>query len=47
MVVDEQNNFKEDNFNSAMSVLKSAGDAAKGDAGNIGRKGGTKVLLAV
>ena len=42
MVVDEQSNFKEDNFNTAMSVLKTAGDAAKGDAGNIGKKGGTK-----
>ena len=42
MVVDEQSNFKEDNFNTAMSVLKNAGDAAKGDAGNIGKKGGTK-----
>ena len=42
MVVDEQSNFKEDNFNTAMSVLKTAGDAAKGDSGNVGRKGGTK-----
>lgn len=38
LVVDEKGNFKEDNFNTAMNVLLSAGDAAKGD--QRGRKGG-------
>lgn len=38
LVVDEKGNFKEDNFNNAMNVLLSAGDAAKGD--QRGRKGG-------
>ncbi|RWS12921.1 superkiller viralicidic activity 2-like 2 [Dinothrombium tinctorium] len=42
LVVDESGNFREDNFNVAMSVLQNAGDAAKGDAANKGRKGGIK-----
>ncbi|XP_033636564.1 exosome RNA helicase MTR4-like [Asterias rubens] len=42
LVVDEKGEFRQDNFNSAMSVLRDAGDAAKGDAMNKGRKGGTK-----
>lgn len=42
LVVDEKGQFKEDNFNSAMNVLATAGDAAKGDFGNKGRKGGIK-----
>ncbi|XP_060568728.1 exosome RNA helicase MTR4-like [Ruditapes philippinarum] len=40
LVVDENGEFKEENFNTAMSVLKEAGDAAKGDIK--GRKGGFK-----
>lgn len=40
LVVDEKGVFKEDNFNSAMTVLANAGDAAKGD--QKGRKGGVK-----
>ena len=32
--------FREENFNTAMSVLRDAGDAAKGD--QRGRKGGFK-----
>lgn len=40
LVVDENGNFKEDNFNTAMNVLLSAGEAAKGD--QKGRKGGVK-----
>lgn len=40
LVVDENGNFKEDNFNTAMNVLLNAGDAAKGD--QKGRKGGVK-----
>lgn len=40
LVVDENGNFKEDNFNTAMNVLLNAGDAAKGD--QKGRKGGAK-----
>lgn len=40
LVVDENGNFKEDNFNTAMNVLLNAGDAAKGD--QRGRKGGVK-----
>lgn len=35
-----QGEFREENFNTAMSVLKDAGDAAKGD--QRGRKGGMK-----
>ena len=42
MVVDETGTFKEDNFNLAMSKLRAAGDAAKGDSGNRGRRGGMK-----
>lgn len=38
LVVDEKGQFKEDNFNTAMNVLQSSGDAAKGD--QRGRKGG-------
>ena len=30
LVVDEQGNFREDNFNTAMSSLLSAGDSSKG-----------------
>lgn len=40
LVVDEKGVFKEDNFNSAMNVLATAGDAAKGD--EKGRSGGIK-----
>ena len=40
LVVDEQGQFREDNFNTAMNVLQNAGDAAKGD--KMGRKGGMK-----
>ncbi|ETN68086.1 helicase [Anopheles darlingi] len=40
LVVDEKGQFKEDNFNTAMNVLQSAGEAAKGD--QKGRKGGLK-----
>ena len=40
LVVDENGNFKEDNFNTAMNVLLNAGEAAKGD--QRGRKGGIK-----
>lgn len=40
LVVDENGNFKEDNFNTAMNVLLTVGDAAKGD--QKGRKGGVK-----
>ncbi|KAG8195554.1 hypothetical protein JTE90_002180 [Oedothorax gibbosus] len=42
LVVDEKGNFREENFNTAMQVLQVAGGAAKGDAGNRGRKGGFK-----
>ena len=35
-----QGDFREENFNTAMSVLREAGDAAKGD--QRGRKGGGK-----
>uniref|UniRef100_A0A182Y5L2 Helicase ATP-binding domain-containing protein n=1 Tax=Anopheles stephensi TaxID=30069 RepID=A0A182Y5L2_ANOST len=40
LVVDERGQFKEDNFNTAMNVLQTAGEAAKGD--QKGRKGGLK-----
>ncbi|XP_067842027.1 exosome RNA helicase MTR4 isoform X1 [Heptranchias perlo] len=40
LVVDENGDFREDNFNTAMQVLRDAGDLAKGDPK--GRKGGTK-----
>lgn len=40
LVVDEKGVFKEDNFNTAMNVLQTAGDAAKGD--EKGRGGGIK-----
>ncbi|MGH0168932.1 UNVERIFIED_CONTAM: hypothetical protein FKN15_055848 [Acipenser sinensis] len=40
LVVDESGEFREDNFNTAMQVLRDAGDLAKGD--QKGRKGGTK-----
>lgn len=40
LVVDEKGLFKEDNFNTAMNVLQTVGDAAKGD--EKGRKGGIK-----
>lgn len=35
-----QGDFREENFNTAMSVLQEAGDAAKGD--QRGRRGGSK-----
>lgn len=41
LVVDEKGQFKEDNFNAAMNVLATAGDAAKGDQEK-GRHGGLK-----
>uniref|UniRef100_T1ITC5 Helicase ATP-binding domain-containing protein n=1 Tax=Strigamia maritima TaxID=126957 RepID=T1ITC5_STRMM len=40
LVVDENGEFREENFNKAMAVLQNAGDAAKGD--QKGRKGGFK-----
>jgi len=40
LVVDETGTFREDNFNTAMGVLKDGGDASKGD--QRGRKGGPK-----
>lgn len=40
MVVDENGEFREENFSTAMSVLRDAGEAAKGD--QRGRKGGFK-----
>ncbi|CAL1279980.1 unnamed protein product [Larinioides sclopetarius] len=42
LVVDENGNFREENFNTAMSVLQVAGGAAKGDSAMKGRKGGFK-----
>ncbi|XP_070563794.1 exosome RNA helicase MTR4-like [Ptychodera flava] len=42
LVVDENGEFRDDNFNAAMRVLRDAGDAAKGDQAMRGRKGGTK-----
>ncbi|XP_048383170.1 exosome RNA helicase MTR4 [Stegostoma tigrinum] len=40
LVVDENGDFREDNFNTAMQVLRDAGELSKGDPK--GRKGGTK-----
>ncbi|XP_005095875.3 exosome RNA helicase MTR4 [Aplysia californica] len=40
LVVDENGEFREENFNTAMSVLRDAGDGAKGD--QRGRRGGSK-----
>ncbi|XP_069483381.1 exosome RNA helicase MTR4 isoform X1 [Ambystoma mexicanum] len=40
LVVDENGDFREDNFNTAMQVLRDTGESAKGD--QKGRKGGTK-----
>ncbi|XP_052739797.1 exosome RNA helicase MTR4 isoform X3 [Bicyclus anynana] len=40
LVVDENGQFKEDNFNTAMAVLSNAGEASKGD--QRGRKGGMR-----
>lgn len=40
LVVDEKGQFKEDNFNTAMNVLATAGEASKGDQRT--RKGGIK-----
>ncbi|XP_071173265.1 exosome RNA helicase MTR4-like isoform X2 [Mytilus edulis] len=40
LVVDENGEFREENFNTAMSVLRDSGDAAKGD--QRGRRGGFK-----
>ncbi|XP_062616496.1 exosome RNA helicase MTR4-like [Saccostrea cucullata] len=40
LVVDENGEFREENFSTAMSVLRDAGEAAKGD--QRGRKGGFK-----
>ncbi|KAG8598940.1 hypothetical protein GDO81_002807 [Engystomops pustulosus] len=40
LVVDENGDFREDNFNTAMQVLRDAGELSKGD--QKGRKGGTK-----
>lgn len=40
MVVDENGEFREENFSTAMSVLRDAGEAAKGD--QRGRRGGFK-----
>ncbi|XP_052894689.1 exosome RNA helicase MTR4 [Anopheles moucheti] len=44
LVVDERGQFKEDNFNTAMNVLQTAGEAAKGD--QKGKKGGLKASNA-
>ncbi|CAB3374078.1 Hypothetical predicted protein [Cloeon dipterum] len=40
LVVSENGQFREDNFNAAMVVLQNAGDASKGDRNMKGRKGG-------
>jgi ATP-dependent RNA helicase DOB1 len=40
--VDEKGVFSEDRFNTAMTQLRNAGDAARGDSANRGRKGGNK-----
>lgn len=40
LVVDENGDFREDNFNTAMQVLRDTGESSKGD--QKGRKGGTK-----
>lgn len=40
LVVDENGDFREDNFNTAMQVLRDSGEASKGD--QKGRRGGTK-----
>ncbi|XP_077980932.1 exosome RNA helicase MTR4-like isoform X2 [Glandiceps talaboti] len=42
LVVDENGEFRDDNFEAAMTVLRDGGDAAKGDQALRGRKGGTK-----
>ncbi|KAI2795921.1 Exosome RNA helicase MTR4 [Blomia tropicalis] len=42
LVLDEQNNFREDNFNLAMNSLANAGDSSRGDSANRGRRGGLK-----
>ncbi|XP_015236934.1 PREDICTED: superkiller viralicidic activity 2-like 2 [Cyprinodon variegatus] len=45
LVVDENGDFREDNFNTAMQVLRDAGDSGGGSGGgkwDRGRKGGTK-----
>ncbi|RVE65965.1 hypothetical protein OJAV_G00121670 [Oryzias javanicus] len=46
LVVDENGDFREDNFNTAMQVLRDAGDSGGGGGGGKwdprGRKGGTK-----
>ncbi|XP_071455006.1 exosome RNA helicase MTR4 [Hetaerina americana] len=44
LVVDENGQFKEDNFNTAMAVLQNSGDASKGDTAILGkgRGGGNK-----
>ncbi|GFU46746.1 exosome RNA helicase MTR4 [Trichonephila clavipes] len=42
LVVDENGNFCEENFNTAMNVLQLAAGNAKGDSGMKGRKGGFK-----
>ncbi|CAH0390444.1 unnamed protein product [Bemisia tabaci] len=42
LVVDESGKFREDNFNSAMTVLANAGDNAKGGDHRAGRKGGPR-----
>ena len=39
-VICAQGQFRDENFNTAMGMLKDAGDAAKGD--QFGRKGGVK-----
>lgn len=45
LVVDEQSNFREENFNTAMAVLQNVGDASKGDNAQRGRKGGQKGIF--
>ncbi|XP_039272874.2 exosome RNA helicase MTR4-like [Styela clava] len=40
LVVDENGNFREDNFNTAMAILRDAGDNAKSDYNRRGKKGG-------
>lgn len=42
LVMDEENNFREENFNHAMSILQKTGDNTRGDNNNRGRRGGLK-----
>ena len=42
LVVDDNGDFREDNFNTAMAVLRDAGDNAKSDFSRRGKKGNVK-----